>query len=98
MTRSRSLPAFALAALTALAVAGCGGEKRIDDKKLESKIKQGIESQSGVKIKSVDCPGDRKLKKGDRFKCTARSTGGQTIPISVTQRDDKENVFYQAGG
>ena len=98
MSRSHSLPAIALAALAALAVAGCGGTKRIDDKKLESKIKEGIEAQSGVKIKSVDCPSDRKLKKGDRFKCTAKSTGGQTIPITVTQRDAKGNVFYQAGG
>ena len=97
MTRARALPALTLPALAALAFAGCG-EKKLDTGKLEGKIKQGIEQQSGVKIKSVDCPSDRKLKKGDRFKCSAKSTSGQTIPVTVTQRDDKGNVFYQAGG
>jgi hypothetical protein len=94
---SRFRLACLLPALAALAFAGCG-EKKLDTGKLEGKIKQGIEQQSGVKIKSVDCPSDRKLKKGDRFKCTATSTSGQKIPVTVTQRDDKGNVFYQAGG
>lgn len=70
------------------------GPTKLDTGELEKKIKQGIESQSTAKVKSVHCPGDRKLRKGDRFRCTVKTTRGQTVHVIVTQRDDKGNVFY----
>lgn len=96
MTRHRLvLPVLALGAL---AFAGCG-DKKLDTDKLEGKIKDGIEKQvSGVKIKSVDCPSDVKVKKGDTFNCKATTQSGQTANVKVTQQDDKGNVNYQVGG
>jgi Domain of unknown function (DUF4333) len=95
MTRFRLL--VVVPALAAFAVAGCG-DKKLDTGKLEGRIKDGIEQQSGVKIKSVDCPGDVKVKRGDVFTCRATTTSGQPVPVRVTQRDDEGNVNYQVGG
>ena len=86
-----------LLAAGALVAAGCG-DKKLDTGKLEGKIKEGIEKQAGVKIKSVDCPDDVKVKKGDNFNCKATTTSGQTANVKVTQRDDEGNVNYQVGG
>jgi hypothetical protein len=95
MTRHRLL--LPLLAVGAFAVAGCG-DKKLDTGKLEGKIKDGIEKQAGVKIKSVDCPGDVKVKKGDTFNCKATTNSGQSAKVKVTQQDDKGNVNYQVGG
>ena len=95
MTRYRLL--LPLLGAGALALAGCG-DKKLDTGKLEGKIKAGIEKQAGIKIKSVDCPSDVKVKKGNTFKCKAHTTTGQTAIVTVTQQDDKGNVSYQVGG
>ena len=95
MTRHRLL--LPLLAVGALAVAGCG-DKKLDTGKLEGKIQDGIQKQAGVKIKSVDCPDDVKVKKGDTFTCKATTNSGQTAQVKVTQQDDKGNVNYQVGG
>ena len=84
-------------AVCLIAFAGCG-DKKLNTGKLEGKIKDGIEQQAGVKVKSVDCPGGVKAKKGDTFTCKATTTRGQTATVHVTQRDDKGNVRYQVGG
>lgn len=86
-----------LLAFGALAFAGCG-DKKLDTGKLEGRIKSGIEKQAGVKIRSVDCPDDVKVKKGDTFNCKATTTTGQTAVVKVTQQDDEVNVNYQVGG
>jgi hypothetical protein len=96
MSRS-ALLLSALASCLALGFAGCG-EKKLNTSKLEDKIKQGIEQQAGVKVKSVSCPGDVKIKKGATFNCRATTTSGQTAPVQVSQKDDKGNVTYQVGG
>jgi len=96
MTRHRLV--LPLAAAGALALAGCG-DKKLDTDKLEGKIQDGIEKQvSGVKIKSIDCPNNVKVKKGDTFNCKATTNSGQTANVKVTQQDDKGNVNYQVGG
>jgi hypothetical protein len=95
MTRHRLL--LPLLAVVAFAVAGCG-DKKLDTDKLEGKIKTGIEKQAGVKIKSIDCPSDVKVKKGDTFSCKATTNSGQSANVKVTQQDDKGNVNYQVGG
>ena len=95
MRRHRLL--IPLLAAGALGVAGCG-DKKLDTGKLEGKIKDGIQKQAGVKIKSVDCPDDVKVKKGDTFNCKATTQTGQSANVKVTQQDDKGNVNYQVGG
>ncbi len=50
-----------------------------------------------MKIASVDCPSDVKVKKGDTFNCKATTSSGQTANVKVTQQDDKGNVKYQVG-
>ena len=95
MAPSRLL--LSLSAAAALAVAGCG-DKKLDTDKLEGKIKDGIQKQAGVKVKTVDCPGDIKVKKGDTFNCKATTTSGQDANVKVTQQDDDGNVNYQVGG
>jgi uncharacterized protein DUF4333 len=96
MTRHRLV--LPLAAAGALAFAGCG-DKKLDTDKLEGKIQDGIEKQvSGVKIKSINCPDNVKVKKGDTFNCKATTNSGQTANVKVTQQDDKGNVNYQVGG
>ena len=96
MARSRRLllPLLAAAGVT---LAGCG-DKKLDTNKLEGRIKTGIERQAGVRVKSVSCPGDVKVKKGHVFQCRATTTSGQTAPVRVTQQDDEGNVNYQVGG
>jgi hypothetical protein len=96
MPGSRLL-ACLVALATALALGACG-DKKLDTGKLEGRIKDGIEKQAGVKVKSVDCPDDVKIKKGDTFTCTATTTSGQKARVRVTQQDDEGNVRYQVGG
>jgi hypothetical protein len=94
MSRIR-LAVLPVAAGAVLLFTGC--EKKLDTDKLEDKVKSGIEQQANVKIKSVDCPSDVKVKKGDTFNCTATSVDGQKATVKVTQSDDQGNVRYEVG-
>ena len=96
MNRSRTIIPLAAACGT-LILAGCG-ERRLDADKLEGKIKAGIEQQAGVKIRSVACPSNIKIKAGNVFTCKATTTAGETATVHVTQKDDKGNVNYRVGG
>jgi hypothetical protein len=93
----RRRPVVLIALPAALALSACG-TKMLNTDKLEPKIKQGIEQQAGVKVKSVDCPSDVELKAGGKFNCTAVTTGGDRATVRVIQQDDKGNVRYQMGG
>lgn len=95
MSRARLLSAAS--AVTLLGLTGCG-DKTLNTTKLEGKIKDGIEKQSGVKVKKLSCPSDVKAKKGDTFNCKVTTTGGQTATVKVTQKDNKGNVRYAVGG
>ena len=95
MTRRR---AFALVALpAALALSACGS-KMLNTDKLETSIKQGLQQQTGVRIKSVSCPDKIKLEAGGTFNCTAVTTGGDRATVRVVQQDDQGHVRYQVGG
>jgi Domain of unknown function (DUF4333) len=95
MTRRRG---FALVALpAALALSACG-TKVLNTGKLETTIKQGLEQQAGVRIKSVSCPDKVKLEAGGTFNCTAVTTGGDRASVRVVQQDDKGHVSYQVAG
>jgi hypothetical protein len=87
---------FALVAVaTAGAIAACGGQQ-LDTSKLETEIKSGIERQTDVKMRSVECP-KREVKVGDSFDCKATATDGDTANVKVTQQDDEGNVRWRLG-
>ena len=94
MTVDRRLLA-ACAAGALLGFSGCG-EKKVSASKVEKAIKQGIERDNpGTKVVSVECPKDRRQKKGDTFKCQVRgSKPNQRALATVVQVDDKGGVRF----
>jgi hypothetical protein len=91
---TRILLALPVAALAAVALAGC--TEKIDTGKAEKSIKAGIENRTGgaVGVASVRCPDDVNVEKGDRFDCRINGTNGKSAKVTVVQRDDKGNVTY----
>ena len=84
---------FSAAALVAVvALAGC--EKTLETDSIEPQIKDTLTKQ-GLKVGSVDCPGDVTAKKDDKFECDVKMSDGETIKIEVTQTDDEGQVTYQ---
>jgi uncharacterized protein DUF4333 len=89
---------LALAAVAAAFALSACGTRMLNTDKLEAKIKEGIEQQAGVRVKSVDCPSNVELKAGGTFNCTAVTTGGDRATVRVVQQDDQGHVRYQVGG
>ena len=91
--------AAASAALAALALAGCGGEKKrlLDMGPVERGIERGIErDQPGTDVVEVDCPEGIELRKGEVFQCEVRgSRQGEFAIATVTQVDDRGRVRYR---
>jgi Tfp pilus assembly protein PilP len=81
------------AALSALALVGCSAS--IDTEDLEDQIKQGVEAQTDVTVRSVECPDDVAPEAGSTFECTATADDGSTATITVTQKDDQGNVDWE---
>jgi hypothetical protein len=91
-TRLWSVGAVLCAALT---VAACG--KRIEADSVERQIKTGIEQKTKAEVRSVECPEDRPVKKGDVFSCTVTLNNGFKAPAQVTQVDDEGNLRWRIG-
>jgi hypothetical protein len=87
---SRPLGVAGLAAIAALVIAGCGDEV-IDDGKAEVFVQDGLESQGGVKVDSVDCPSDVEVEKGKTFDCTAVTDEGK-FTVTIRMTDDEGTV------
>ena len=87
------LRAFAAAAVTAVALAGCG-EKVLNTDNAENEIVKGLEQQTNVKNPKVSCPDDVEVKKGDTFQCKATAQG-DTATIAVEQLDDEGNIRWR---
>lgn len=94
MTVDRRLLAVCVAGAL-LGFTGCG-EKKLDTKRVERFIKQGVERQHpDAKPVSVMCPKDRRRKKGDTFKCQVRGAKpSQRRLATVMQVDNKGNFRY----
>jgi ribonuclease PH len=89
--------AAATAATVALALAGCGEERRtLEIEPIERGIAAGVErDQPNTDVVAVDCPDDVELRKGDVFQCTVRgSRQGEVQIATVTQADDEGRVYY----
>jgi hypothetical protein len=80
-----------------LLTAGCG-QSKLNTDKLESQIKKTLSDRTGLPIKSVDCPGDVKAKKGAGFRCTVTTQRNERVPVNVTQDDAKGGVTWKLAG
>ena len=88
---------FGLAALVALALAGCG-EDRIDTARVEDEVEVEIEQQARVPVAEVACPKDVTIEQGRRFQCTVTGDNGGEATVQVLQTDDEGNVRFRATG
>lgn len=88
-------------------LAGCAGDddapgdtpsssavETLDTDGLEQELKDQIESQTGTKLRTVDCP-TVELEAGASFECVAEGRSDTTYTIVVTQRDDQGNVDWE---
>jgi hypothetical protein len=92
------LAGLAAAVLTAGLVAGCEVTLTLNESALEENIHDELQRQTQLSISTVECPGDRPLRQGDRFTCTAVTDDGMELEISVVQDDDQGNVSWEVTG
>jgi uncharacterized protein DUF4333 len=71
-----------VAAVLALAAAGCG-TKTIDQDSEVDLVNKQLESDN-LKAKSVDCPDDVEAKDGETFQCDITLTNGNTGTYTIT--------------
>jgi len=63
---------------------------------LDRSISDGINKQLQLPIATVSCPaGDRPVKSGDKFDCTATPKEGGRLTVTVTQKDGAGNVSWE---
>ena len=82
----------ALAALALVSLAGC--KQKIDPSKVEALCQTALKD-SDIEPKTVTCPKDQEVRKGNDFECTATTEDGDELKMSVTQEDDKGTVFVK---
>ncbi|MEO7092123.1 MAG: DUF4333 domain-containing protein [Polyangiales bacterium] len=93
MINRNSFAAVLVAFVVAAPLLG-GCKSKIDSKKLETAIADGMKGQS-IPTKSVTCPADREAKKGDTFECDAVTEKGDTVKVKIEQVDDQGNVNWK---
>jgi hypothetical protein len=70
--------------------------RSLDIPALDRSISDGINTQLQLPIATVTCPaGDRAMKAGDKFDCTATPKEGGRLTVTVTQKDDAGNVSWE---
>ena len=69
--------------------------KTIDIPKVESEIKSGILTQTGISVLSVDCPDEVDAEEGNTFECTAVGEDGSTATVEVTQTSDEGDIRWE---
>ena len=84
-------------ALLALLVTACGTDY-VDTAKLEQTIREGVAAQMHVTITSVDCPDSRVFQLGDVFDCTAKTSDGRTLIVTVSNENGGGNLKYEVTG
>lgn len=80
MAYLRTVTALLLAAVLALAVAGCGGGTDVDYQKASETVRASLESKRqgfGVPVENVDCPQGVAVEVGTKFECTVRFPDGK---------------------
>lgn len=89
---SRLRVGLALGLVWAMGLTGCTRE--LDMEKLAGVIRSGLSSKTGLPVKQVQCPPSRTQRAGDSFECTAITTSGARLTVTVTQKDDLGNVRW----
>lgn len=90
--------------LTALTLAGCGGddepERLLNIPPIEAGIAREIErDRPSTDVVRVDCPERVELRKGVKFTCRVRgSRPGERAVATVTQVDDEGRVRFDVPG
>jgi Domain of unknown function (DUF4333) len=87
-----------IAAVLALALAGCGGggSPGYDTSRLARMIRVRLDQHPGFQVQSVSCPKHAKLGKGVVVRCTATNRRGHVVRMRATQLDDKGTVHLVA--
>ena len=75
--------AAALLALAGPTVLGACGEQTLDNRELESTLKQQLDSSAGVTSRGVVCPDDIVAERGRRFECTLVAPNGDQVRVDV---------------
>ncbi|HEY6396342.1 MAG TPA: DUF4333 domain-containing protein [Solirubrobacteraceae bacterium] len=75
----------------ACVLTGCG-TRQLDSSKLVSTMRQVLEGQAGLHVRSVRCPDNIAVGKGIVTPCTATLTDGHTVKMSAVQKDSNGNV------
>lgn len=87
----------AVLGFAAALLVGCNTTLTLDNERLQDVIAQGLQEQAGVTAE-VSCPDNRPIQQGDVFQCTAATSDGQNLTITVTQTDAAGNVNWQVTG
>jgi hypothetical protein len=87
---------FVMGGLLALVAVACNST--LDDARLEQVITEGIQTQTGVTLTSIDCPSGQPLVEGNTFNCVAVTPEGSNLQITVTQTDGIGNVHWEITG
>jgi hypothetical protein len=79
---------IALASLSALFIAGCGGTE-LDSQKLEETLPHDLRTVVSEPIKSAECPSGVDVEKGVKFECTIVLKSGkkETVHLKLTDSD-----------
>ena len=109
MTAKRLVPL--LLALTALALAACGGdddedESKLDTGSIEERLTAKLEEDTTgsaaprsdpLDVTSLECPDEVEKKKGTEFECDVEASGGLSGSIEVELDDDEgEGITYES--
>lgn len=79
--------AFSAALLvSAAALAGCGSGDSVDRGEVEQKVLDGVEQQTGEKMKSVECDEDLPAEVGASIRCILTAPDGTRAGVTVTTR------------
>ncbi|WP_171974689.1 DUF4333 domain-containing protein [Leptolyngbya sp. 'hensonii'] len=67
----------------------------IEPNKIAEKIKEDLNKQGGVTVKTVKCPEEVNPKSGESFDCRAEIDVTKSFPIRVKLKDNRGNVDWE---
>lgn|GEM_PF-2170597 len=70
-------------------------EGGLDNQKIEAEIKQDLEKQARVSLKSVSCPENIPLMANVAFECQGEISPEKKFPVTVKQKDDQGNIEWE---